>query len=896
MKLTRIFCILALTQNTIAQETQDPFSTSLATLKIQVQAAEQRVNDSASAVRQARQSDAPDQTQLDKLNSQLMIEVRKAFELTQQLQNAQLDDAEAQIAASRKRLESRQRLADKIVAKRVVELLLVSPDAVSPQAAIAAMERYGRARDFKSLVGLLTDDEANRYAGMLIQSVSMTATMMGMAQQSETPLVADSGPYAAMQQSLQKYMKLDPPAEAAAALEELSTKIMSGFFSQLGATIDGKPVEKSELSANELSDLMRKSAGVLTDARGFVVELLQTTASFSGQDKPETGVVEDSEWTFEITSDMAVARRSGSTSNVMNSPEIKLQMIRGEWRISQMGTDDELLKFSSGPSVSVAQNSPPTSMPALQQNRLPPDAAAPSNNPALGNPPEPLYQSVTRSEWQSRFANETEPATRIEAAQALVALAAMDDAEERFERCMTLGTELMESGFGENATHFVFSQSAPNFGMGGPYGQQYCLWVYQPLKDLFAKWFALMNQTDAVLVTIPPQQLAELLIKETNHESLPRAAFAALLMQQDRIVNVLKDDEEARRQIVSELKGANDGSLRFTFLRTQAGIYDHSTDWDSDAGKSFLASFCAAGEKLAAEHITDYDTFALAGSWVDLQKNKAFAPQNIAAQVVLRMLAFSDGTRQQVLLYEDDLKKGYTLNRLGARTAQVGESFRSEWITAVNEYLKTQIEADPTKVSPAVVGTINEFIRTQTPDEKWDTETTAKLLTPLLEKYFIADPANVEGTPSMLDPTIAPDTLLSTILHCGGEIPPSVIDNDTSPFQVSKSAIETAREPNPLGGFGGDVRQFSLPEGIDVLTFLAVADQLAGVHEEQDLKISLFLKVNVGPDDRAQQEYSTIPAQKFLKRIEQKTKTDVLRDVVRKLILPPVEIIRPLKN
>lgn len=162
--------------------------------------------------------------------------------------------------------------------------MTISPDNVSPQAVIAAMERYGLEKDFKGVVRLLTEDEANRYAGMLIQSVSMTATMMGIAQKSDSTPGADFGPYAAMQQTLAKFMKPDPPKEAAVALEELSTTVMSSFFSQVGAQIDGKPVQKSSLSVNELSDRMRKSAGVLTDARGFVAELLTRVAEFSRND------------------------------------------------------------------------------------------------------------------------------------------------------------------------------------------------------------------------------------------------------------------------------------------------------------------------------------------------------------------------------------------------------------------------------------------------------------------------------------------------------------------------------------------------------------------------------------------------------------------------------------
>lgn len=599
--------------------------------------------------------------------------------------------------------------------------------------------------------------------------------------------------------------------------------------------------------------------------------------------------MEDSDWTFEISGDTAVARRSQPTSNVINSPEIRLQSIRGEWRISQLGTDDELLKFSTGPTASVS--SPPTAMQAPGPYR--PTPSPEQTPPYISRPvarPEPLYQSVTRSEWQSRFANQTEPATRIEAAQALVALAARDNAEERFERCMTLGAELMESGFGKNASRYVLE-----IDRQPPSGFQHTRWVYQNFGELGGKWSALLNQSDAALATVPPRQLAEMLIKETNHDSLPRAAFTALLLEQNRISNVLKQDEDIRKSIVSQLKRYDDRPLRYALLRTQARFYDPTKDsGDDDVGKSFLNSFRKAGEELAATSVTDYDTFVLADSWMDLQKRHAFATQDLSARVVLRMLIFDEGsTRRVVLLYESDRSQSRGFYP-GQMHAEIGESIRSEWIAAVNEYLKTQIEADPRKVSPAVVGTINEFIRTQTQNEKWNTAETARLLTPLLEKYFDPGAQGAEDSSSPLAGQMSPHNLLSTILHCGGEIPRSVIDGvsshsfgpfepayKASPFQFLKSSIESAN-------LAGDLNQYALPDGMDILTLLAVAVEFTGVSQEQDQKIAAFVELNAGRslEGGLSQKIAAAPARKFLKRIGSKTKTDELRDTVYKLLLP----------
>ena len=436
--------------------------------------------------------------------------------------------------------------------------------------------------------------------------------------------------------------------------------------------------------------------------------------------------------------------------------------------------------------------------------------------------------------------------------------------------------------------------------MGGLYGQEYCLWIYQPLNDLYAKWFALLNQTDAVVAMIPPRKLAESLIKETNHDSLPRAAFAALLLEQHRIRDALKNDEEARRLIVSELNRTNDEPLRYDLLRTQAGFYNHRKDGSDDVGKAFLDRFQEAGEELAAKPVADYDTFALAGSWFDLQNQHSFSTQDITARVVLRMLVFDAATtRRVVLLFESDK------TRFPAPGIHIiGGAFRNEWVAAVNEYLKSQIEADPSAVSPAVVGTIGEFLRSQKPDEEWDTPDTAKLLTPLLEKHFAPGVATVDDSSPPIVGQVQPSLLLSTILHCGGEIPSSMINggllysagpfesgHNASPFHFVKSAIESTKVP-------GDESQFVFPDGVDILTFLAVADHLAGASEEIDEKIAAFLETysSRSIDDGVAKAFETASSQKFLKRLEQKTRTDTLRDVVRKLILPPVELASPEEN
>ena len=65
---------------------------------------------------------SPDARHVVSLREQLREEVKRAFQLRMQIQQADLKDAEAALAASRNRLAKRQQLADKIIARRVEQL------------------------------------------------------------------------------------------------------------------------------------------------------------------------------------------------------------------------------------------------------------------------------------------------------------------------------------------------------------------------------------------------------------------------------------------------------------------------------------------------------------------------------------------------------------------------------------------------------------------------------------------------------------------------------------------------------------------------------------------------------------------------------------------------------
>src|SRR5438477_277332 len=65
------------------------------------------------------------------------------------------------------------------------------------------------------------------------------------------------------------------------------------------------------------------------------------------------------------------------------------------------------------------------------------EAPVPPGSPIKG--PERLYQGRTESDWQALFTAETEPGAKLDAAMALINLAAQLPADQRIERILDVG-------------------------------------------------------------------------------------------------------------------------------------------------------------------------------------------------------------------------------------------------------------------------------------------------------------------------------------------------------------------------------------------------------------------------------------------------------------------------
>lgn len=97
-----------------------PLPLDNAALRTQYEWGERKAADLAVLLRKARAANESDQ--VESLSAQLREQVQSVFNLRMDIQQAELDEAEASLRAGRARLAARQQIADKIITRRVEEL------------------------------------------------------------------------------------------------------------------------------------------------------------------------------------------------------------------------------------------------------------------------------------------------------------------------------------------------------------------------------------------------------------------------------------------------------------------------------------------------------------------------------------------------------------------------------------------------------------------------------------------------------------------------------------------------------------------------------------------------------------------------------------------------------
>jgi serine/threonine protein kinase len=395
--------------------------------------------------------------------------------------------------------------------------------------------------------------------------------------------------------------------------------------------------------------------------------------------------------------------------------------------------------------------------------------AAPAEPPVAEVPPRPerLYQGTPESAWQRQLESELAPLSKLEAAQALVVLAGKLPAERWIDRMLEIGGILVEAGWGEKAyrlpvDHFVHIpddrggyrspiQRAPAWGgiigrITGP----------EPVSDAWNSLRSLIGQQQRLLA-IPPMLLAERFGAALTTGDAPVSAFAASLILESGIGRAILQDPAAVRSVIDRL---DDATERFEqeALSTlvAAWLYEAAADQDQQKVETRMNDL---GERLLEDPSSELHA-EVADAW--LAVTRRIHLHRISDESTPSASAV-DATLAARLVYQRLVATDFTLYRwFEARSFDSRPPYRTtgpvnlrrnsgfflhEWISVINQRLAD--EALDAAAYSAILRSLVYVLRSRMPDDLWDVDTTAELLTRRIRQAWME-----EETPFSL----APDT------------------------------------------------------------------------------------------------------------------------------------------
>lgn len=248
----------------------------------------------------------------------------------------------------------------------------------SPEALLDYMTDCLLKEDFANFMQLLTDDEAKRIAGLMLQSAYSIMTVSGIAAK-DLPESVEQNPhlaaFAGIGSVLQSSMRSDASPEAEAAFEQLA-------FRATQANLTGGSGTPLELNPDDYSQLLKTAAGVLKDDRIFVAEVSKALMALNSKSQVSDFVPSRPTWTIVIDGDVAIATDTRkiveSSGNVNLSGPLELKRIGGYWKVSKLISDKALREAAAGPAVSDSTDTkPPASKEGTNQSAIPSDMSGP---------------------------------------------------------------------------------------------------------------------------------------------------------------------------------------------------------------------------------------------------------------------------------------------------------------------------------------------------------------------------------------------------------------------------------------------------------------------------------------------------------------------------------------
>jgi hypothetical protein len=349
---------------------------SVAQLRVEYRRLEAQSQELAAELRSGvASSDDADEKQTRKA---LRDAIAAALSARQMLQRAELAEFAQRLRSIQQSIETRDRLADRIIDRRVDELLdpnlqwesgdfrlpksaaddrtddHASDGLDTPQATLTLLTKHANRKNFHGFISLLTDDEAKRTAGMLLQSGAMIGVVTGLLSQSPEGAGSPDQPFLVeTPATIERFKNPDAPLHANLAFQRLTVHSTVMVVRQFGGELsEPGPVDGVPSTPAEYSVLLRTAAGVLTDPREFCAEMMRVM-----DDRGEaTETTTQPQWNITVSDNHAVAVDANSAGDgekgLLKATVVELTRVDGRWLISSLIADAQLTEFMTGPSVS----------------------------------------------------------------------------------------------------------------------------------------------------------------------------------------------------------------------------------------------------------------------------------------------------------------------------------------------------------------------------------------------------------------------------------------------------------------------------------------------------------------------------------------------------------------
>ena len=424
--------------------------------------------------------------------------------------------------------------------------------------------------------------------------------------------------------------------------------------------------------------------------------------------------------------------------------------------------------------------------------------------------PERLYQGRTKSDWQRLFEAETDPASKLEAAVALLNLASPLPPEERIERILDLGEAIVRTGYGQSALTAAVQRADPS--ANGAY-----LWTLSGSGvNLSAAHNMMTVELHRIIETIDGRMLAKELSSAIVDGSDARAAFAYALLNGPAQTKIGKS-EAATRIVLEDLDTPLTGIDRSALCLLKRIRLSNSATSEE---RTDLTGQLEQLIPMLIERQPDADTFgnAIVGwlTYVDGVTGK-FPAWSVEDPRIARAMA-------RLILHEivdhggrEFLGSPFVVNRstsaydqrvLDEQRRHYGPALAG-WPSVANSYFEKHDSAQYSTAEARVFNGLCQSIAFYSDGDDWPVDRTAEILTEQLRAAYTDDPQQTVAQPVLELLPASPATMLAQIVAITGEIPDFVKTGSPRSAEVVRKLavldqVLTGRE-SPEGielGFG----------------------------------------------------------------------------------------------